>query len=80
MKTILLMLTTCFLFSFTIPTREQFSIMNNGERADCLTDVWKHRYDIMLKSDSTDVVSEFFTMYHEMLLLDKDMCHLEDLE
>lgn len=54
--------------------------MSNGERSDCLTETWAKRYDIMGKSNAEDVVDEFFTMFHEMLLLDKEMCHLEDME
>lgn len=68
----------CLVVSFVIPTRSEFSQMNNEERTKVLSEVWNSRYDIMLKSDAEDVVDEFFCTFHEMLLEDKELCQKEN--
>ena len=78
MKSFLIAFALCFsLFSFAIPTRAQFSEMNEEERTKVLTEVWDNRYNIMLNSKADDVVDEFFCIFHEMLLEDKDLCQKE---
>lgn len=64
--------------SFVLPTRLQFSNMPYDERTKVLTEVWESRYIIMNASDADDVVDEFFCMFHEMLLEDKELCQREN--
>ena len=68
----------CVSLSFFLPTRSEFSQMSKEERTKILSEVWDSRYDIMFKSKADDVVDEFFSMYHEMLLEDKELCQKEN--
>ena len=52
MKIISLMLTICFLCSFTLPTKKEFTKMTECERTQVIKETWKNRYDIMIKSES----------------------------
>lgn len=51
--------------------------MTECERTQVIKETWKNRYDIMIKSESDDVVGEFFSLFHEMLLEDKELCQKE---
>ena len=77
MRAMLFTLVACFLCSFTVPTRAQFREMTEPQRTKVLEHVWDSRYDIMLNSKADDVVDEFFCIFHEMLLEDKDLCQKE---
>ena len=80
MRSFLIAFALCFsIFSFTLPTRAQFSKMNQEERTKLLTEIWDLRYEIMMKSNADDVVDEFFCLYYEMLLEDKELCLKENI-
>lgn len=74
-----LMCAICSLCSFAVPTRGEFAAMTYSQRTVVLEKIWDLRYDIMLKSEADDVIDEFFCMYHELLLDDKEISIKENL-
>ncbi len=79
LKLIIPVILIFFSCSFTIPSRDIFSVMSKEEREEIIKETWNHR-NIFIKSSHLkhdEAVDEFFDFFCEMLILDRDLCQKE---